>query len=290
MFYLEQSGVKAVSDPQEKVNGMNRFLLLLIAIILLASCRSTKKIQTAISKKDSVTRVAIDGSRSDSARFFNSLLRKIDSNRVQYTTFSGKVNIDYKGGDGKKYDVNANVRMYKDSAIWISANAILGIEAMRVLITKDSVKLLDKLNKTYTARSVDYLQDITSLPLDLPTLQDLIIGNAVFVDPNVVRFSSGSNTISLLSIGPWFKNLLTLDAANNTLVHSKLDDLNIARNRTADLIYSDYESKKGYLFSTKRTITVAEKTKLDIKLDFKQYEINQNVSFPFSVPKNYDYN
>ena len=78
--------------------------------------------------------------------------------------------------------------MYKDSAIWLSANAILGIEAMRVLITRDSVKLLDKLNKVYTARSVDYLQDLTSLPLDLPTLQDLIIGNAVFVGFTVPIF------------------------------------------------------------------------------------------------------
>lgn len=264
--------------------------MIIAAILVMASCRSTKKIQTAISKKDTAARVEIDGTRSDSARFFNDLLKKIDSNRVQYTTFNGKVGIDYKGSDGKKYDINASVRMYKDSAIWISANAILGIEAMRMLITRDSVKLLDKLNKVYTARRVDYLQEITSLPLDLPTLQDLIIGNAIFVDSNVVRFSANSNTISLLTIGQWFKNLLTLDATTHALIHSKLDDLDIARNRTADLSYSDYETKKGYPFATKRSITVAEKTKLDIKLDFKQYEINQNVSFPFSIPKNYDSN
>jgi|SRR5215203_656600 len=269
---------------------MTRFFLIALSIVLFASCRSTKKIQTAISKKDTLAKIAIDGDKADTVRFIKSTLQKIDSNRVAYSTFNGKVNIDYKGGDGKNYNVNANVRMYKDSAIWISANAILGIEAMRVLITNDSVKLLDKLNKTYTARSVDYLQDVTSLPLNLPTLQDLIIGNAVFVDPNVVTFSSNSNTLTLLSIGQLFKNLLTLDASNASLIHSKLDDINIARNRTADLSYSDYETKKGFLFSTKRRILVTEKTRLDIKLDFKQYELNQGVSFPFSVPKNYDRN
>jgi hypothetical protein len=269
---------------------MTRFLYIIISIALLASCRSTKKIQTAISKKDTATKVAIDGSKADSILFTQNLLRSLDSNRVQYTTFNGKVNIDYKSDDGKKYDVNASIRMYKDSAIWISANAILGIEAMRVLITKDSVKLLDKLNKIYTARSVDYLQDVTSLPLDLFTLQDLIIGNAVFVDPNVVTFSAKTNTISFVTIGQWFKNLITLDASNHSLLHSKLDDVNIARNRTADLSYTDYENKKGFLFSTKRRISVKEKTGLEIKLDFKQYEINENLSFPFSIPKNYEYN
>jgi hypothetical protein len=269
---------------------MTKFLFIALSIVVLASCRSTKKIQTAISKKDTSAKVVIDGNKSDTVIFIKNTLNKIIAGRVQYTSFNAKVNVDYKGTDGKNYNVNANIRMYKDSAIWISANAILGIEAMRVLITKDSVKLLDKLNKTYTARSVDYLQEVTSLPLDLYTLQDLIIGNAVFVDSNIVAFSATTSTISLLSKGQWFKNLITLDATNNSLLYSKLDDVNVARNRTADLSYSDYENKKGFLFATKRRILVTEKGRLDIKLDFRQYEIDQDVSFPFSIPKNYDRN
>ena len=51
--------------------------------------------------------------------------------------------------------------------------------------------------------------------------------------------------------------------------------------------YSDYENKKGQLFSTKRKIIVAEKTRLEIKMDYKQYDFDGEISFPFSVPKNY---
>ena len=275
-------------DQPEKINSMTRTIFIILSIVLLASCRSTRKIQTAIGKKDSLIVInPAELKKNDTLRMIHSTLEKINANRINYTTFSAKLNVDYKGGDGKNYDVNANIRMYKDSAIWISANAILGIEAMRVLITKDSVKLLNKLNKTYTARSVDYLQEVTALPLDLATVQDLIIGNPVFLDTNIVAYSKGDNIISLLSLGRWFKNLLTLTESDLTLKHSKLDDADVTRNRTAELVYGDYENKKGFPFSTKRKISIAEKNKLEIKLEFKQYDFNTEVSFPFSVPKNY---
>ncbi|HZF65616.1 MAG TPA: DUF4292 domain-containing protein [Chitinophagaceae bacterium] len=173
--------------------------------------------------------------------------------------------------------------------MWVSINAVLGIEAMRILITRDSVFLLDKLNKTYVERRVDYLQEVTSLPLNLRTLQNLLIGNPVFLDSNIVSYnvSSDQASVSLLSIGNWFKNLLTLTATDNMLVHSKLDDTDISRSRTANLSYGDYENKKGKLFSTKRRISVSEKNKLDISLNFKQYDFNQEVNFPFTIPRNY---
>ncbi|HEV7621670.1 MAG TPA: DUF4292 domain-containing protein, partial [Flavisolibacter sp.] len=228
--------------------------------------------------------------KNDSLSLVKKTMNKIVSNQIDFTTFSAKVNVDYKGVDGKNYNVNANIRMYKDSVIWISAIAVLGIEAMRVMITKDSVKVIDKLSKTYTVRSVSYLQEVTSLPLDLKTLQNLILGNPVFFDPNIVSYSTSNNVISLLSIGKWFKNLLTINASDMALLHSKLDDADRMRNRTADLTYRNYENKKGFLFSTRRRIVVAEKKTLDIKLDFRQYNFNVEVGFPFGIPKNFDRN
>ena len=88
-------------------------------------------------------------------------------------------------------------------------------------------------------------------------------------------------------VGQFFKNLLTLAEGDKSIVHSKLDDTNPMHSRTADLSYSDYEMKKGFPFSTERQIVVSEKGRLEIKLDFKNYTFNEQVSFPFSVPKNY---
>lgn len=268
---------------------MKRLVIIIAAIALLASCRSTRTIGRAVSKKDTTERVApvVITAGVDTQQLIRTTLRQIDSNRINYQTFNAKVGVDYKGTDGKSRGVNANIRMYRDSLIWVSANAILGIEAMRVMVTKDSVKLLNKLDKIYSARSISYLQELTSLPLNLYTLQDMIIGNPVFLDSNVVRYSTAGGVINLLSLGEYFKNLVTLNEGDKTIVLSKLDDADALRSRTAYLSYSNYENKKGPLFPTKRQIVVSEKGKLEILLDFKNYSFNEPVDFPFSVPKNY---
>lgn len=270
---------------------MRVLLVLAAAITLMASCRSTRKIQTAIAKKDTVAVAVppVDRSHEDSAALIKEILGKVNAGKIDFNTFSAKVNVDYTGGDGKKYDVNANLRMYKDSVIWISITAIFGIEGLRAYITQDSVKILNKQDKVYTARSVAYLQEVTQLPLDLHTLQDILVGNPVFVNEDSISYSKTGNTVALVSIGEWFKNFLALNT-NFKVENSKLDDVDVTHSRTCNLSYADYENKNGVDFSTKRRITVSEKSNLDIKLDFKQYGFNETLSFPFSVPKNYKRN
>lgn len=269
---------------------MKKILIIGVAVIsLLASCRSTKNIQTAIAKKDTTTVVAVvtDNPHEDSVRYIKEVYNRLQKQRINFTSFSAKIDVDYQDAEGKKYNVTAHLRMYKDSVIWVSITAILGIEGLRAYITKDSVKLLDKQNKIYTARSVAYLQEVTDLPLDLSSLQDLLLGNPVFLDSNILSYSKSGENVSLLDIGDFFKNLLTVEGTGSQMQTSKLDDVDDLRNRTCYLAYTDYENKNGVNFSSRRNISVTEKKKLDIQLNFKQYDFNETLSFPFSAPKNY---
>ncbi len=268
---------------------MRILLIIITAALLVSSCRSTRKIQSAIAtKKDSVEAVQPTANpKEDSIRFIKETYRQLMANTIDFETFSAKINTDYEGGDGKKYDVNVFVRMKKDSIIWVSVNGALGIEGMRVLIDKDSVRTLNKLDKEYQVRSINYLQEVAALPLDLHAVQQLIIGNPVFLDSNIVSYSTNGNEVSLLNEGHWFRHLISLDNNDHVVKHSKLDDVNELRSRACFLTYSDYESDKGVKFSTDRRISVTEKTRLDVKLNFKQYAFNETLSYPFSVPKNY---
>ena len=267
---------------------MLRTIGIVVLIFSMASCRSTKKIQTAISKKDTSTIVnTARDSHADSLRYIQQVYTGIQNNRIDFNTFSAKVKVDFEGNDGKKSDFNAFIRMRKDSLLWVSINAALGIEAFRVIVTPDSVKVLNKLDKIVQLRSVSYLQEVAQIPLTFDDLQNLIIGNAPYLDSNIVSYKNEEGSITLISIGDLFKHLLTVSRTEFQLQHSKLDDVDAVRARTCDIRYGDYETKNGIRFSTFRKITVSEKAKLDIQMQFKQFDFNEQLNYPFNIPKNY---
>lgn len=251
------------------------------------SCRSAKKIQTAISKRDTTKVVTVPDSKADSMRFISQVYNGITQNRIRFRTFAAKIKVNFEGADGKKNDFNAFVRLYKDSVLWVSIHALLGMEAFRVLITPDSVKVLNKLDKVLQLRSVSYLQEVAKIPFTFTQLQDLIIGNPVYLDSNIVSYRKEASTITLVCVGDIFKHLLTVGKDDYRLQYSKLDDVDPIRARTCTITYGNYEKNDSTLFSTYREITVAEKGKLDLQLQYKQHNFNEELDFPFSVPKNF---
>jgi hypothetical protein len=189
--------------------------------------------------------------------------------------------------------VNAIVRIKKDSIIWIEFYAKVGpmtIKAFQVLITPDSVKILDRVKKVVRLRSVSYLQEQVHLPVDFGTVQDILIGNPIFLDTaNILYYRTETRGLSLFSGGRIFTNFLTLNP-DFTAGHSKLDDTDPLRARTCDITYGDYDygGPAPEPFSTYRKISVAEKGKVDIEIGInKHYKFNEVLSYPFSIPKNY---
>jgi hypothetical protein len=260
---------------------------ILISQAFFAGCKTTKKINKAISPKE-VYPVPENRSKADSVKEITETVNRLKGNYIDFRTFNAKIKVESSDSKGKNPDISAVVRIIKDSAIWLSLSAtFLNIEVYRVLIKKDSVILLNKQKKEVQFRSMDYLQEVTEIPFDYQTLQDLIIGNPVFFNDSINSFRQQDNVILMSSIGEYFKNLLTLTRDSKLMLHSKMDDVDHNRNRTADITYDSYENKGGTFFSTDRQIIVAEKNKMSISLNYKQYEFNKELSVGFNIPKNY---
>jgi hypothetical protein len=267
---------------------MNKIFLATVSfLLLLGACKPTKKIQIAVANKDTSAVVKITDPGIDSAEVKRSILSKVNSNKIDFRTFSGKIKLDFTDVKGKNTDATAFVRIQKDNVIWLSLTGALGIEGFRISVKPDTVIIMNKLDKEISYRSVSYLQELIKLPVDFYTLQDLIIGNPVFFPDNIVSFRTNGSNLLALGIGDFFKHMITLDITDNRILHSKLDDVEATRNRTCDITLGDYDNSQGILFSKYREITVTEKAKLEIKLEFKQYEFNKPLTFPFNIPKNY---
>lgn len=272
---------------------MKQTLFILAAITaVFFSCKTVKKtqvIQAAITKKDTTPVVVIKESpHIDSAAIVRDIMSKVVRGKIDFNTFNAKIKVNYEGPE-KSNNFTVYLGMKKDSVILIKVTGTflgitgLGLEAR---INRDSVTVVfHQGEKYYMVRPISYLKEVVEIPFDFSTIQDLLIGNPIFIDSNVVSYRAGPNQLSVLMIGEMFKHLLTLDNSDFRALHSKLDDVDKQRNRTGDITFSNYAKMGPYQFATYRSISIAEKTKLNLYLDFKEFALNEPLKYNFDIPK-----
>ncbi len=123
-------------------------------------------------------RVVVKPMKERSASF---LTKRIEKNLFEYETLSFKTDVSVEmKGDKKSF--KTNIRIKKDSAIWMSISPALGIEVARAIITKDSIKLIDKWNDQYYLGEFDYINDQFDTDLDFYILQDILVANPILYD------------------------------------------------------------------------------------------------------------
>ncbi len=266
---------------------------LVFLLFILQACSTTKKvqpIQTAITKKDTTHKVTVTQETAvDSVAIIKNIIHNVEQHKINFTTFFAKVKVDYDSPtDSKKF--TAYVYIQKDSVIYLRlVGSFLGItkEGVVAKISKDSITVVNKIDKIVQKRTLNYLQDLTEIPFDYYTIQDILIGNPIYIDSNIVSYRDSDEKLTVLMFGNLFKHLISLEKNDYKVLHSKLDDIDPLKNRTCNITYSNYVAIAGNTFSTQRQISVSEKSKLDIELDFKQYVFNEPLTYMFNIPKNY---
>ncbi len=271
----------------------NNFLVLILLLSVAAGCKTAKKVQTiqaAIAKKDTAQTIVIkEAPKVDSAAIVRDIVGKVTKSKIDFNTFNAKIKVTYESAENSD-NYTAYLSIKKDSVMLIKvAGKFLGISkvGLQARITKDSVVLVKLVEgKSVSYRSIGYLQEVTQIPFDFYTLQDLIIGNPIFIDGNLVSYKNTATQLLVLMVGDLFKHLISIDNSANKILHSKLDDVDLQRNRTCDITFSNYQQMGPFQFAAYRKISVAEKSKLDIYLDFKEFTLNEPLKYTFDIPKN----
>jgi len=293
---MKPNGVPEVSAIPANNKYIMKYSLvfLMAATVFCFSCKTVKKtqhIQEAITKKDTAPTIVIKESpKVDSAAIVKDILSKVVRSKIDFNTFNAKIKVSYEGPQ-KSDSYTVYLSMKKDSIILITVTGtVLGFRGvgLKAKVKKDSVVIVQYAGEqSVRNESISYLQDVTQIPFDFSTLQDIIIGNPIFLDSNVVSYKDGASQLLVLMVGDLFKHLLTLDNTDYKILHSKLDDVDLQRNRTCDITLGTYQPMGSYQFATYRKISVSEKSQLDIYLDFKEFTLNEPLKYTFDVPKKF---
>jgi hypothetical protein len=120
-----------------------------------------------------------------------SLADNYQVNEVDFSYLTAKGKLFFKN-ESQEISSAVDIRIRKDSAIWLSLRPVLGIEAARILITTDSVYIADKLNKKNMAYNFSELSQLANFPVSFSMLQAAIIGNMPFVIKDAKAIAEGN--------------------------------------------------------------------------------------------------
>lgn len=210
------------------------------------------------------------------------LNKEIRNNIISFQSFSSKSKIDVSGPDINQ-SVSAQIDMVADSMIGISLR-VIGIEGARMMITPDSVHIIDRLNQTYLSKGFDYIHEQFALEISFADLQNLIAGNPVFYDSAALSMGVADDKYVLFSKNAVYKNSIWLSPAFE-LSRMFIEDLAHQRNMT--LTFSEFDKIEGKPFAFNRTILIDAQADYKATIEFSKVTLNEPVEFTFSINPKY---
>ena len=263
--------------------------LYLILILLSVACENVKKvqvIQNALAVKVLPDAAALaEKARLDSVLMVKGIINNIANTKIRFKTMNAKLKMDYETSKDKDSYI-ANLSILKDSGMYITIRGAMGVIGLKAFINKDSIFLTFPLSKKTERHPLSYLQEVIKIPLNYQTIEDLVVGNPIFMDSiDIVSYKVINERLQISLVGKLFKNLIILSEDNTKLVQLKLDDMDASKHRTCDINYSQHSLVNNLQFPLYRTISINAQTKLDIGMEIKEFNFDENLKYTFSVPK-----
>lgn len=242
------------------------YIVFACAAVLLSGCKSASKI--ASSKQP----VAL---KNDASR---AMLDSMQRHAFQFEWFTAKAKVTFISG-ADQAEFTANIRMRRDSAIWVSVSPLLGIEVARVLLTNDSIRIIDRINNEYYSRDYRYFNQYTSLPVNYDVMQRLIAGSALFTNERQFKIDQSDSAYFLKWENDLQSNSITLGRNFRTLSQTITD----SAEATVSILQQQYEIPDTSPFSLWRKIELIRPQQATIIITFSKIKVNQPVKLPFNV-------
>jgi len=276
-------------------------VLMLIGISLTPSCKSKKHAK----KTEPV--VAIEDTTQGKCRLqFKTakvLTKHIKENELKYEWVYAKADVE-TNIDGEEHNLDIRVKGRKDSAIWISIQAVGLVDIAKLLITRDSVKMVVYVKKQYFKGDFNYINQLLNADLDFDVIQALLFGNSADFDDDDKKLKpvvDRENCHYLLSTERKRKlrrinsgqdslkrslQTMTLNPDNFKIIANVFED--VTTNRSFRAIYENFNAKDSVFAPHHVNIDIKAEKQINVKINYVRIDINQPQKLTLNIPKNYD--
>lgn len=217
------------------------------------------------------------------------MTKKLADALIKTDRLSARANLKIRS-EAQNLDVVANLFWVRDSCLWVQVKKF-GIEGARALVRQDSVFVINRLDQTYFAESIEYLTEKYQLPAQFEVINALILGKP-WLFPGVkleTTVENGAHKIEATDRENRF--LETIFIKNDPFLLEKWAIASKTGGQTVDASFHDWRTGPGGLghFSFLRTVEFGSAASGATKVvaELSDLEIFPTKTFRFEIPAHY---
>jgi hypothetical protein len=238
----------------------------------------------------SLSMLAVACSKKVSPTITGTPRQQLNIEEIDFEYFHGKARMVLRDAN-KEREVKANIRIRKDSVIWMTFS-VIGVQGGKAVINKDSITIVSTVDKEYFVFDYAELTKRFNFEINYNVIQSAMLGNPIMMrtDDDVVEPVS---SMFLLK-----QHASTIDVTNYVNAASmKIEKVELKEansNNALTINYSNFQPVGDKIFPYNGTINLFYKSlsgllNTTIIFEYNKAEVgDRELRFPFNIPKKYE--
>lgn len=256
---------------------------------MLAACGSKKTVTTTTEPNTQIT--TTESTPEDPMQTYKAL---IGNSFGTWKTLEASGSISL--GGAKSLSSSMTMKMVRNKSIYISVRPMGIMEVAKLVITGDTLIVVDKLHKRYLCENVKLIT--SGIPADVSTVQDIFLGRAFLLGKGTYN----SALASYFNLEEKDEKLLLLPVEGEKefdyefafdkalkILSSTVKPHGGSKKDTYSVVYGNVKKTlAGNVPHSLKVSTVMNGSTVKLSLDYQSLKWNGDVKIDTSLPKNYD--
>jgi hypothetical protein len=218
---------------------------------------------------------------------------------LEWDFLSAKTQVKVSGSQANE-NFKASIRMKKDSAVLINITK-LGVPALQVMVTNDSLKLVNRIAKCYVKEDRAALPEMIDFPVEYAHLQDMLIGKPLIFNREFAHIQiPDKNSYVIKTKRPRTAVSASQEQLPDVIITYYLDPKNLeltkvvlespSDNAKVEILYTGkHEKIEGLMLPLQVDIVITTPTdEVRVEIVYNRPDIAHEKRITLNVPENYE--